>query len=272
MKELLLNVDNQGRVSPSNYSGFIVGEHNAGRIAVCFSNEDLPKCDYFRMYFETSNGQNVFSKELHEEDGYIYYDMPYDVTSLGHTLYWQLCGYKIGDEACSLIYKTEVIPISLGGSISGGGDLAEEEFVSELQVILDKLEGFDEKFNIQIGNVQSVSPTESPSVSIRKGDDYTYYLDFSLPAPHEIPDVPSIKKAYFSISENSWDANLTTVDIYNPNIAQTSLVILKPEPYSAEEFNNCNVTVYDQKDSLISFCCFKRPQKELSFEALIVGF
>ena len=52
LKELLLNVDNHGRVSPSNYSGFIVGEHNAGRIAVCFSNSDIPECDYFRMYFD----------------------------------------------------------------------------------------------------------------------------------------------------------------------------------------------------------------------------
>ncbi len=266
MKELLLNVDNQGRVSPSNYSGFIFGEHNAGRIAVCFSDLNAPKCDYFRMYFETSSGQKVFSKELHEEDGYIYYNMPFDVTSLGHTLYWQLCGYKIENEEFSIIYKTEVIPISLGGSLSKDSDLAEEDFVSELQIILDKIEGFDKTFSIQIGNVQSVPSAESPSVVIRQEDDYKYYLDFSMPS------APIISKASFFIHPNGWDENLKTLDIYKSCITPNSLIILKPEPSCVAEFNDCNVAVYAQKDNGVSFCCSKLPQKSMTFDALVVEF
>ena len=272
MKELHLNVDNQGKVSPSNYSGFIVGEHNAGRIVVCFSDSDIPVCDYFRMYFETSSGQKVFSKQLQVENGYIYYDMPFDVTSLGHTLYWQLCGYKLETVECSLIYKTEVVPIALGGSLSEGGELAENDFISELQGILDKVEGFEENFSIQVGEVQSVSPSESPSVTLRQEEDYKYYLDFSLPSAPTAPETPHLYKAHFSIPASAWDENLRTIDVYNPAITMSSMVILKPNPKSVVEFNDCNVTVYNQSNTAVSFCCSKLPQSTLSFDALIVGF
>ena len=270
MKELHLNVDNQGRVTPSNYSGFIVGEHNAGRIVVCFSDLGVPKCDYFRMYFETSDGKKVFSKQLQEEGSYIYYDMPFDVTSLGHTLYWQLFGYKMEGEEFSLVYKTEVVPIALGGSLSGEGDLVDESFVSELQVILDKVEGFDKEFSVQVGEVQLVSSSENPSVNIRKNGDYKYCLDFTLPTAPPAPEVPVIKKSYFSIPASGWDENLRSIEMENPYITRTGTIILCPKTESVAAFNDCNVAVYEQDNNSITFCCSKAPQQTISFNALIV--
>ncbi len=267
MKELRLDVDNLGRVSPSNYSGFIVGEHNSGRIAVCFSESEMPQCDYFRMYFETSAGQKVFSKQLHLEENYIYYNLPFDVTSLGHTLYWQLCGYKMEGEECSLIYKTEVVPIALGGSLSGDGNVAEENYIPEFQEILNNVEEFNEKFSLRIGEVSSVASTEPPSVTIREEGDYVYYLDFSIPTA---PSTPTISKANYSISATSWGLDLTTSELYNANVTRTSVIILVPQPSCVEEFNDCNVAVYSQRKGYLSFCCTKVPQNEITFSALVV--
>ncbi len=264
MKELILKVDSYGHVSHSGSAGF-VGEHNAARIAVYFTDWDIPKCDYFRMFFETTDGKKTFTDKLYLDGSYIYYTLPFDITSLSHTLYWQLCGYTLLEEECSLIYKTEVVPILLGGSLADDGSIAENAFFSNVQNALNGMEKFLDTFNIEVGNTFKMAPHSNPFVTISESEKHNFVLNFHLPASY------NIRKSEFSISASDFSDDLKTGNIQNEHVTEDSFVFLKPKNINTAEFKDCNISVYSQGDGTISFYCSSLPQNNIVFDALIVN-
>lgn len=261
MKELFMSIDSEGKVVAKGFAGFS-GEHLASSIVVTF-NCDAPDAQYFRMYFETSDGTNVFSQQLYHENGKITYELPFDVTTMAHTVYWQLCGYSMVDEQCSLIYKSEIVPIIFGGSISDEGDLATDELVSSLENKLNLVEGFLDGFNILPGSVDYVDSTDSAEVSVTRTDDFQYTFDFSLPKCMDVIKVST------TITTDSWDDSLKTELFYNPYVTRNSFVILNPDFSCIEEFNSCNVAVASQRSGALSFGCTSLPTETISLDMII---
>lgn len=263
MKELFMSIDSEGKVSAKGFAGFN-GEHLASSIVVSF-NCDVPNAEYYRMYFETSDGKNVFSEQLYLENGKIVYNIPFDVTTMGHTVYWQLCGYAMENEECSLIYKSEIVPVIFGGSISNEGELATDELVSSLENKLNKVEQFVDQFDISGCNVEYSDASTTPSASINRTGDYQYSFDFTL------PKCVDISKISLSIPADAWDENLRSSSFPIPSVTRNSFVALKPKYTCIQDYNNCNFAVYSQKSGGITFCCSELPTSTILFDMLIVN-
>ncbi len=263
MKELFMSIDCEGKVTAKGFAGFN-GEHLASSIVVSF-NCDAPCADYFRMYFETSDGNNVFSEQLHIENGKIVYNIPFDVTTMGHTVYWQLCGYSMVEDQCSLIYKSEIVPVIFGGSISTDGNVATSEFVSSLENKLNKVEDFLDGFNILGGSVDYIDASMPPIVKVNKENNYKYSVDFTL------PKCMDITKVALTIPSDSWDENLRSPSYTVPFVTRNSFIALKPKYSCIQEYNNCNFAIYSQKSESVSFCCSQLPTGTMAFDMLIVN-
>lgn len=263
MKELFMSIDCEGKVSAKGFAGFN-GEHLASSIVVSF-NCDAPRADYYRMYFETSDGKNVFSEQLHLENGKIVYNIPFDVTTMGHTVYWQLCGFALENEEVALIYKSEIVPIIFGGSISDEGELATEELVSSLETKLDKVERFVSEFGISDCNVEYGDASTLPSVALERVGDYQYSFNFTMPTNARF------SKVSYQISTDAWDENLTTDWVSIPDVTRNSFVFLKPKGVNVKLVNDSGCGINSQKGGALSFCCSKLPEDNIVLDLLVVN-
>ena len=178
MKELIFLVDKTGKIRTKGFAGY-EGEHNATRIVVVFDCMP-PKVDYFRLYFESASGRNAFTDNLYISDGKLFYDLPYDVTTIAHNIYCQLWGFAANGAEMSTIYKTEITPLTLGGTLRDAEAAATDEFFSSFEAGLNKIDDFNKNFDVQVGIVNAVPSSAYPNVQIHRNG-FNYQFDFDIP-------------------------------------------------------------------------------------------
>lgn len=146
MRTLSIIIDEWGRVKTGGFAGH-TDEHNAVNISAEF--EAVPEdCEYFRMFFSSDGRETVKTNPLYARNGKIYYSLPQSVTSLGSRVAWQLAGYKNVLSSTTVIWKTDVVTLDLGNSLSDTTLVAQSEIGSTVEKELKDFEDFLADFDI----------------------------------------------------------------------------------------------------------------------------
>lgn len=177
MRELLLTIDDEGKVSGKSSIGH-EGEHNAMCITACIPSDS--SIMYYRMLFEKQDGSTVVSTLLLPNDeSKVTYTLPNLLLKSSGIIMWQLCGYYPSNNEMLLVKKTDTVPLKIETSISDSNysELG-ETFAQTLESELSKLELFNEGFEVKIGSVDASAVNAAASL---KKSGYSYTLDLSIP-------------------------------------------------------------------------------------------
>lgn len=177
MKHLNLHMDANGHVQTKGCAG-VMGDHNA--LTLTIEMERPPQnAVYYRLLF-AGDSQSIITQQLFCQENILSYTLPAEVTSLGNTVFVQLCGYKTTATETLLLFKSDAVPLALGSSLPDTSDIADSVFTDELSQILDQLETFSQTFQMQVGTVTTLPAGSNATVSISSSNN-VYTLNFGIP-------------------------------------------------------------------------------------------